>query len=203
MSDIAQEFGIVEQGRMMRNFLHRFTRKAPLLSEYASGPRALVNLKTGERVIEATAEQAADEQLAQAEVRARVEKRTRELVEEAVERRARMEAERRIETLAPVVAPAVRVVLAAASAATGVSTVELMGHRRHRGVAYARWLAFFLLNTIRPDLSIKSIGDALNKDHSTVLSGLERFDEMRSQEPFAGWLAHDAVAQLMKSGGTP
>lgn len=200
---IAQEFGIVERGRMMRSFLHRFTRKAPLLAEHASGAKVLVNCKTGERTIEATAEQAAEEELRKAEVRARVEKRTRELVEEAVERRARMEAERRIEVLAPAVAPAVRVVLTAASAATGVSTVELMGHRRHRKVAYARWLAFFLLTKIRPDLSIKSIGDALNKDHTTVLSGLDRFDELRGQEPFAGWLAHDAVVQLMKSGGTP
>lgn len=202
MSDITQQFGIVERGQMMRGFLHRFTRRAPLLAEYVDGPRARVNCKTGERIIEATAEQAAEAELAKPETRARIEQRTRELVNEVIENIARRAAERRAECALPPAGPAVFEVLKVVSTVTGVSTGDLVGHRRDKTTAYARHLAFWLLKKIRPDLSLPAIGRAMNKDHTSCMSGIRRFEERREGEPFASWLAHDAIVQLMKSGGT-
>lgn len=206
MSDIAQEFGIVEQGRMMRNFLHRFTRKAPLLSEYASGPRALVNLKTGERVIERTAERDADELMKTQEVQARVAARTRQLVEEAIEGAAQRAAEWRLRDLnnhIECTGPAIREILHAVTAATGVSAQDIVGPRRTNDLISPRFLAVALMRELRPDLSLPAIGRALRRDHTTIMHALRRFAALKDREPFAGWLAHDAVAQLMKSGGTP
>lgn len=203
MSDVAQELGIVERGQMMRGFLHRFTRRAPLLSEYANGPRALVNCKTGERFVEATAEQAAEEELAKAEVRARIEKRTRELVDEAIERAAQKGAEERTESITPPNGPLVCEVLAVVSSVTGIATQELIGPRRERAASDARHLAFWLLDTVREDLSLPAIGRAMKRDHTTIMHGRDRVIENMAVEPFASWLAHDAIVQLMKSGEAP
>lgn len=203
MSDIAHQFGIVERGQMMRGFLHRFTRRAPLLAEHRNGPRACVNCKTGERIIEATAEQAAEEEQAKAEIRARIEQRTRELVDAAIERAAQKSAEERADVVAPPSGPLICEILDIVARVTGVSAQEMISPRRQRPTPEARHLAFWLLVKVRADLSLPAIGRAMKRDHTTIMYGRDRIEENLASEPFAGWLAHDAIVQLMKSGGTP
>lgn len=203
MSDISQQLGIVERAQMMRGFLHRFTRRAPLLAEHRNGPRACVNCKTGERIIEATAEQAAEEEQAKVEIRARIEQRTRELVNEAIERAAQKGAEERADVVAPPAGPLICEVLDIVTRVTGVSSQELIGPRRQRPASEARHLAFWLLVKVRPDLSLPAIGRAMKRDHTSIMYGRDRVEENQADEPFAGWLAHDAIVQLMNLGGTP
>lgn len=203
---IAQEFGIVERGRMMRSFLHRFTRKTPALSEHRDGPRTFVNLKTGERIIEQAAESAADDLMRSDEVQVRVAQRTRQLVDEAIEGAAQRAAEWRIRDLnnhIECTGPTIRDILQAVTKATKVSAQDIVGPRRTSNFTSPRFLAVALMRELRPDLSLPAIGKALRRDHTTIMHALRRFDEMKGNPPFVGWLAHDAIVQLKKSGGTP
>jgi chromosomal replication initiation ATPase DnaA len=205
-TQVLDDFGIVERNRQMRGFLHRFVRRTPALAEYHDGPRASVNLKTGERVVEQAAERAADAQMGTAEIQARVAARTRQLVDEAIEGAAQRAAEWRIRDLnnhIECTGPTIREILQAVTTATGVSAQDVVGPRRTKDLTAPRFLAVALMRELRPDLSLPAIGQALRRDHTSIMHALRRFTECKGEQPFVDWLAHDAIVQLKQSGETP
>lgn len=100
--------------------------------------------------------------------------------------------------------PTIATILAAVSEATGFTDLELAGPRRAQPVSCARQIAYHMLRTLRPDLSLPGIGRALGfRDHTTIMHGLGAFERKREAEPIKTWLAHPAIAALMKPAATP
>lgn len=80
---------------------------------------------------------------------------------------------------------------------TGVSHEEMCGTRRMRSIAWPRFLACGLIFRLRPDLSYPAIARALgNKDHTTIMHAVRRFNAMKEEEPFKGWLADPRIVAL-------
>jgi hypothetical protein len=48
---------------------------------------------------------------------------------------------------------------------------ELVGPRRHKYLIYPRYHAMALTVSLRPDLSLTTIGQQFNRDHSTIIHG--------------------------------
>lgn len=193
----ADAFGFIERGRTMRSFLERFQRRAPSLAEHV-GTVIKVDLSSGARTVERLATQAAasiDDEV----IQQRVKVRTNQLVNEAVEGAARKAAEMRIREIARNMAagPSVSRIIEAVSLVTEQTTGDLLGPRRARQIVYPRFLLIALMRSLRPDLSLPAIGRALNKDHTTILSALRRFDEMKALPPFSDWLNDARVQSLI------
>lgn len=95
--------------------------------------------------------------------------------------------------------PSTGAILLAVSDATGYSIAELVGPRRARPVARARMVAYHLIQTLRRDLSLPAIGRVMGyRDHTTIMHGLRVFEANRHEDPMATWLAHPAIAALLK-----
>ena len=203
------EYGFVTRGAEMRTFLQKFEHHPASLADHKDGPRVTVSLKTGERQVEQAAARRAQRVLQTRRVEDRIRKRARQLIDLAVEDAARRAAEwelkamERRRVILRIEGPDTDAVLLAVFEATQVTPAELLGDRRQRKVAYPRWLAFWLLKNLRQGMSLPAIGKAMLKDHTTVMAGLRRFEELKDTEPFASWLTHDAIVQLMNSGETP
>lgn len=77
-------------------------------------------------------------------------------------------------------------VIVAAAAVFGVPVEDMLSPSRVRRVAYPRFAAMhFLHNVLR--ISLPSIGTALNRDHTTCLSGIRRAAHLRCDDiSFAG-----------------
>jgi chromosomal replication initiation ATPase DnaA len=63
-----------------------------------------------------------------------------------------------------------------------ISVHELVGKDRHRNVAEARVVAYWLLRTIG-GCSYPETGRALKKDHTSAMSGWRRCEARRDKEP--------------------
>lgn len=57
----------------------------------------------------------------------------------------------------------------------GTSTEEILGNSRFQNIKKARWKAAWLLHQ-RGGMSIAGIGRYLNKDHSSILHALKKYD---------------------------
>lgn len=108
---------------------------------------------------------------------------------------AQIEAER-LSQLA--LGPSVGEILAAISAATEYKRDDLVGPKQFKSVTRARMIAYYLLRRLRPDLSLPVIGKALGgRDHTTIISGVRRFNIDRSIPPLSTWLEHEALRPLI------
>ncbi len=95
------------------------------------------------------------------------------------------------------IGPAVADILRAVSDATGYSRAELCAPWRPLPLARARQLGYWLIRTLRPDLSYPSIGRAFgNRDHTTCMYGIEKFHKERDKPPLRDWLQHSSIKAL-------
>lgn len=69
-----------------------------------------------------------------------------------------------------------------AAALSGLSIDVLRGRSRLRRICVVRWAVMLALRI--KGLSLPAIGRLLNRDHSTVLSGLERANGLRRYAAF-------------------
>ena len=63
---------------------------------------------------------------------------------------------------------------------TGVSVKELMSKRRTERIAHARFLIWFIAQ--REGMSLMQIARAFDRDHTTILHGIQREEEARRME---------------------
>lgn len=195
--------GAIEEGRNMRDFLNRFIRKVPKLEDHSES-RITVNLRSGERTVEKIAQRVAAVAMQDESLKARVVKRTEEILDQAVEGAARRAAEWRMRDIARRVAadcPTVPEIFAALTEATGKGAQDLVCPRRSRDLSQPRFLAYWLFKNLRPDLSLPSIGKAMNRDHTSVMHGISRFDALKDEPPYRDWLVHPAIVDLWEKGG--
>ncbi len=89
-------------------------------------------------------------------------------------------------------------IVKALSEATGFTRYELTERPwRPRPIARARQLGYWLVKSLRPDLSLTSIARIFGKaDHTTPAEGLRRFEEERDKAPIADWMQHEAIIAL-------
>ncbi|HEY1034983.1 MAG TPA: helix-turn-helix domain-containing protein [Pseudoxanthomonas sp.] len=194
--------GVIEENRNMRAFLDRFVRKAPKLADHVES-RITVDLKSGERTVEKIAQRVAADAMKDEILKAKVVKRTEEILDQAVEGAARRAAEWRMRDIARRIAaecPPVEGIFAAITEATGKSAGQLVGPRRSRDLTRPRFLTYWLLKTLRPDLSLPAIGKTMNRDHTSCMHGIARFEDLKDEPPYRDWLAHPAIVALLEEG---
>lgn len=68
---------------------------------------------------------------------------------------------------------------------TGIPVPYIMGVRKSRSVAHARWLAFYLAHDVQ-GFTLEEIGKAMNRDHTTVLHGVRMERERRKAKMMLG-----------------
>lgn len=74
------------------------------------------------------------------------------------------------------------VILERTADAFGVSVADLVDHDRAQHLTWARQSAMLLMRYLLPWLSVQDIARALDRDHSTVLSGI-RAARARGRQP--------------------
>jgi chromosomal replication initiator protein len=62
-----------------------------------------------------------------------------------------------------------------------VSPDELRGKKRHKSISEARLVAYWLLRTLTK-MSFPEIGIALNKEHTSVMSGVKACERYRARD---------------------
>jgi hypothetical protein len=78
--------------------------------------------------------------------------------------------------------PSVRAIIVAVAAAYGVSPLEIVAHRRGRGIILPRQLVMYLARHFTT-ASFPEIGRALRRDHSTVLHGVRAVEVLLAGLP--------------------
>lgn len=82
--------------------------------------------------------------------------------------------------------PSCRFILGAVADEFGVLVTDLLAHRRTRHVARPRMVAFWIAQKTT-SLSYTHIGKAFERDHTTVMHGVERVDvELRGNPKLRG-----------------
>lgn len=80
-----------------------------------------------------------------------------------------------------------------------ISVTELVSKDRHKNIAEARMVAYWLLRT-RTKMSLNEIGVAMRKDHTSVMSGMKNVVRRRACDPsfcrFTDRLAEAAEARI-------
>ena len=66
-------------------------------------------------------------------------------------------------------------VIHAVAVAHGISVADMTGHRRFMRLARPRHEAMYLLRQM--GMTLKEIGMFLNRDHSTIIYGIRRWEE--------------------------
>lgn len=69
----------------------------------------------------------------------------------------------------------------AVAAATGLPARLIYGHDRRRNIVAARHLVFYAAH--RSGISLSAIGRAMNRDHTTVMSGVRNEAARRGEKP--------------------
>jgi len=77
-----------------------------------------------------------------------------------------------------------------AAKVSGYTVDALRGPSRLRSICMVRWAVMAVLRA--RGLSLATIGRLMNRDHTTVISGLERADRLRRDASFASLL--EAIA---------
>ena len=78
----------------------------------------------------------------------------------------------------------------------GVTVEEILGPRRHRHIINARFEAIAKVVEARPQWSYPTIGKLFNRDHSTIMSALDKIGARRDR-PF--WAAHESTLPAVRS----
>ena len=109
--------------------------------------------------------------------------------------------QKRLEAIAaPVLkeGPTVVSILVAVTEATGYPVEDVLGPRCPRRLCRARQMAYHLLRVLRTDMSFPAIGRVMGRrDHTTIQSGLKKFEKTKGEEPLTTWMAHPAVVKLL------
>ena len=101
----------------------------------------------------------------------------------------------------PVDGPSIYSIFVAVTDVTGISVGELVSPSHAYRVARPRFLAAWLIKTLRADMGFPAIGRALNRDHTTIMSAVKRFEGLATEQPYVEWLAHPAIVALLEKGG--
>ena len=64
----------------------------------------------------------------------------------------------------------------------GVTMEDLRSKRKSRDISIPRQVSMYLLRQYT-DMTFDDIGDYLDKDHSTVMSGVRKIEKMIGQDP--------------------
>ena len=202
------EFGIVTRARLRAAL---FSQRHPQLERKIMGRRPVylnakethitVDIPSGVRVVNSPIDLEA--------MQREVDKRAAELLKAEIERLAIKRAAEQVallEASAPISRvgmTSIRDIFTAVSFVTNFSIDELLGPRRSKKVVAARHIAYWLLRELRPDLSYPAIGRAVGqRDHTTILSGIRRFQVVRDTAPTNMWLEHPAISALVGKMGT-
>ena len=68
----------------------------------------------------------------------------------------------------------------------GIRASDIKGKSRAAENVLARQVAIYIVSTLMPELSLKEIGEAVNRDHSTVLHSLEQTKSKMRCEEYSG-----------------
>ena len=139
----------------------------------------------------------------QARINREVDARVKAEVDAIIERK-RQERLAELEQIAPPPGPPIGEILVLVSDVTGCTVSDIVGPRRARNCAWPRFLAVHLLVVMRPDLSLPAIGHAIGgRDHTTVMHSRNQFAKLYDQEPFARWLDHPRVREMLARAPRP
>jgi len=130
-----------------------------------------------------------------------IEEAARIAVDEAIADAVRREVQRRmieIEELVMSDGPSIASIIAAVSAATGMTLDELRTNTRVRAAARARWLFWYIASALRRDLSLPALAKVVGcSDHTTVMHGLKQFPLLRQAEPLRSYCTHPSTATFL------
>jgi chromosomal replication initiator protein len=90
-------------------------------------------------------------------------------------------------------------VIAAVAEASGVPVRELLSGRRSKRTVQFRQAAMWLAREIT-EHSYPAIGQAFNRDHSTVMYGVSRTEERMTRDPAFAALVRSLEAGLLRHG---
>lgn len=68
----------------------------------------------------------------------------------------------------------------------GIRAADIKGKSRATEDVLARQVAIYIVSTLMPELSVKQIGEAVNRDHSTIVHSLEQTKNKMRCEEFSG-----------------
>lgn len=119
-------------------------------------------------------------------------------------REPRAPAKRRFVVVAPVrptpIEPSAEAIISAILTATEISQYEFLREgRSSEKISRARQMGYWLTKQLRPDMSLNEMGRMFRKDHTTLISGVRRFEEVRDTAPISDWLLHPAITSLLES----
>lgn len=63
--------------------------------------------------------------------------------------------------------------------------VDLCSKKRERELVYMRYVCYSLIRKRFPVLSLTVIGDLFNRNHATVIHGLEMYESLKNYDDFA------------------
>lgn len=88
----------------------------------------------------------------------------------------------------------IRAILAEAERLTGVPLDRIAGHSRRRGDVRVRKAVYLAIRRLPEAPSLPEIGEALDRDHSTILSGIRSAEALEQASAWFAWLVHDLEA---------
>lgn len=68
---------------------------------------------------------------------------------------------------------------------------------RKQDYAFTRYIFFRLCKDFIPDVRLREIGSCIDRDHSTVLHGIKKFDELYDQKVFEDYREHYHTLTLL------
>ncbi len=195
-----ERLGIVDSAQALAR---RFAERHPSLRRriMGQGPDVSNAKETQISVDCATGERSISDFISEDAAQRAIAKRTEELVALEIEKIATRRAAERMAEIQLIPRPylvPVRALFDAVTAATEFSYDELVGPRRSKTVSKARQIVYYLLGQLRPDLSYPAIGKAVGgRDHTTPISGIRKFLEVRDQSPVREWLHAPSLVDLI------
>ncbi|MDE2103458.1 MAG: hypothetical protein KGL39_39820 [Patescibacteria group bacterium] len=86
-------------------------------------------------------------------------------------------------------------IVAAVAHKSGIATVQLLGERRQKHIAKQRFMLYWLCRELTGH-SYPLLGRMLNRDHTTLLHGIKRFEEMRQSDMKLKQISDELLREL-------
>ena len=93
-------------------------------------------------------------------------------------------------------------IIAAVSNRYGVSREEIIGSKRQKEIADARHIAIYLIRDIT-EMSLPNIGKIFGKDHSTVLSSIQKITKKMRTDPLLAVEINDLKKDIAEGATSP
>lgn len=77
--------------------------------------------------------------------------------------------------------PKIREIIVLVARYYNVTRIDIISQRRSRTIAFPRHVGFYLARTLTP-CSLPEIGKAFDKDHTTVLHGVQKITRLREED---------------------